>query len=154
PKESIARCAVAVEGNGTVWTIYSALRRGRHGIFVRPVRAGKGPGAEVELVRGGAGQEINPVACTDHGGAVRILYQTWPTVVRPGNPALRLHLRKVVLRDGKLEPRGTAIGADGNLWSPALAAGPGGMVARAHDSYRGDSDVMLLVDGHPKGVQA
>jgi hypothetical protein len=154
PKESIARCAVAVEGNGTVWVTYSAQRGSRHGIFARPARAGKELGAELEIVPGGVGQEINPVACTDQQGRVHVLYQTWPTVVRPANPALRLHLRKVVIQDGKVQKPGTQIGSDGSLWGPALAAGPGGAVARAYDTYHRDSDIFLKVEGGPKGEYA
>src|SRR5262249_39149778 len=121
PRESIARCAVAAEGNGTVWVAYSALRGGRHGIFARPLRPGKDPGgegklgAELEIVPGGRGQEINPVACTDQQGDVHLLYQTWPTVIRPANPGLRFNLRKVVIRDGKPQAPGAQFSADGNV---------------------------------------
>lgn len=150
PNESVARCAVAAEGDGTVWVTYSALRDGRHRIFSRAVKGDAPAGPEV-AVKGWAGPEINPVACTDSGGNVHLLYQTWPTAALPGKGAVNVGLRKLAIKGGKIDERGTTIGSEGNLWHPALAAGPGGAVARAHDAYDGDYDVAYDIDGGPKG---
>src|SRR5262249_28014237 len=59
-RESIARCAIAAEGDGTVWVFYSALREGRHRMYARPLRAKADPGPEQEI-KGWLGPEIAPV---------------------------------------------------------------------------------------------
>src|SRR5262249_17859837 len=35
PKEDLVRCAVAAEGDGTVWVTYSAFRDGKHRVYGR-----------------------------------------------------------------------------------------------------------------------
>ncbi len=144
-KESIARCAIAAEGGGAVWVVYSALRDGRHRILARSISGGK-PGPETEI-RGWVGPEIDPVACTDQEGRVHVLYQTWPTAVTPGNTNVPLGLRKLTLATGSGPSRGMNISSGGSLWYPALAAGPEGVVAHANDSYTGDSDVFATAEG-------
>ncbi|MCI0459212.1 MAG: hypothetical protein L0Z62_19830 [Gemmataceae bacterium] len=143
-KESIARCAIAAEGDGTVWVVYSALREGRHRTYVRPVTAGK-PGPEQEI-RGTSSPELSPVACTDAEGRVHILSQTWPKAAF----RMSLGLRKVMIQGGKIQSPGTSITGGGSLWHPALAAGPDGVVAHANDSYDGDPDVFVTAEGGRK----
>src|SRR5262249_4762624 len=77
PREDLVRCAVAVEGDGTAWVIYSANRKGRYDIYARPVgmkHAKKGsaepaPGPEQRLNTEEAAN-LGPVACTDQKGVV------------------------------------------------------------------------------------
>src|SRR5262249_49916943 len=78
PRESIARCAVAVEGDGTVWAIYSALRKGNHDLYARSIRPGKGQGqlGKEQRLTNNLGSDVTPVACTTQDG-VRVVYQRW-----------------------------------------------------------------------------
>src|SRR5205807_10163684 len=76
PKESIIRCAVAVEGNGTVWVVYSAARDGKHKLLARQIDSNGKAAAEVVLPTGGA-SNLSPVACTLQNGQVIIAYQRW-----------------------------------------------------------------------------
>src|SRR6516164_9687570 len=50
-KEDLARCAIAAEGDGTVWVVYSANRDGKFNLFARPIAAGPKVGAEQQLTR-------------------------------------------------------------------------------------------------------
>ncbi len=52
PNEDLVRCAVAVEGNGDAWVIYSANRKGAHDIYAR--RVGPKLGTEDKLTDGDA----------------------------------------------------------------------------------------------------
>src|SRR5262249_6719205 len=40
PKEDLSRCAIAAEGDGTVWVTYSAFRDGKHNLLARPIKDG------------------------------------------------------------------------------------------------------------------
>src|SRR5262249_55909221 len=43
PREDLARCAIAAEGDGTVWAAYSAHRQGNFDVYARPIAAGADP---------------------------------------------------------------------------------------------------------------
>ncbi len=150
PKESIARCALAVEGSGSVWVIYSALREGRHRIYARTVSAAeRGPEQEIG---GWVGPEIAPVACTDQQGRVHVLCNAWPLRKVAESARTPLGLIGFVIQDGKVQLPATSTGGPGNLWHPSLAAGPDGAVARAFDIYESDYDVQLKVDHGAKNL--
>jgi hypothetical protein len=134
PKESIARCAIAAEGNGTVWVGYSALRGGTHGLYLRPIRDRGEVGAEQQPVLSkGEGSHIHPVMRTDQKGRVWLAQQWWR-------------------KDGQTNLDAQVLGGSGptisggHAWNPALAAGPANEVMMAFDKYElgSDYDVALL----------
>jgi hypothetical protein len=132
PKESIARCAIAAAGDGTVRVAYSALRDGTHDVYVRPVSAEGKPGREEKVTRGD-GSHVDPVMRTDQKGRVWLAHQG----------------RR---KDGQTELDARALGGGGpaavwgRVWHPALATGPAGEVVLAFDIYptSGDYDVSFL----------
>jgi hypothetical protein len=142
PKEDLMRCAIAAEGDGTVWAIYSANRDGKHSIYARPISkayakdVGKDPapqaGKEQRLVSG-----INPIASTDRNGRVHALYkdfypnQWWPQV-------------PIRCIDGRwsIHPNKSFVGTS-DPWHIAMAAGPKGQVEAAFDAFNeGDYDIL------------
>jgi hypothetical protein len=142
PRESIARCAIAAEGDGTLWVAYSAYRNGTHGIFLRPVR-GKGElGTEQQpLLTKGEGSHINPVMRTDQKGRVWLAHHWWR-------------------KDGLTNLDVFVLGGSGptvsgwRAWHPELAAGPANEVMMAFDKYEfsSDYDVAVLPCAGVKGL--
>jgi hypothetical protein len=144
-RQDLVRCAIAAEGSGDVWVIYSANRQGKHRLYARSVSAKLGKeddkdgaprmGAE-ELLPAPpeAGKQLSPVACTNAAGQVWVAYQRWL-------PEEGSMLGVYVRRDGKWSDEGD-FGGKGSAWYPAIAAGPSGEVTWAHDSYAGgDYDI-------------
>ncbi len=154
PAEDLVRCAVGVEGNGDVWVVYSANRKGHYGLFARPVSKrfnpqmvadpAPRPGPEEELLKSGAGN-LTPVLCTDQSGRLRLACQNWDV-----SGTARIGL--AVCEGGRWNA-GTFVEKPGNLWYPATAAGPQGDVAYAFDGYpQGDYDVSVhLVNAQGQG---
>jgi hypothetical protein len=137
--ESIARCAVAVEGTGDVWIFYSAFRDGRHELFARTVKS-KGMtvdlGPEVKLPGKGV-SNVGPVATTKANGELLIAYQYWSSQGIP-------RMGRIAGKDGKFTNADSWIGE--GVWTTAVAAGPDG-TAIAYDDYRaGDFDVHLQLE--------
>lgn len=132
-KEDIVRCAIAAEGSGTVWVIYSAQRGGKHRVHARPIEKGA-LGAEV-LAPGQEKQprNVSPVSCTDRSGAVRVAFQSWTDQ--------GAWIGFAQCEKGKWTASG-ALRTGANCWHAALAAGPRDVVA-AFDTYDGDYDVVL-----------
>src|SRR5207244_6166417 len=105
PRESIARCAIAVEGNGDVWVCYSAFRGGQHHIYARRISMKPGPGGkaavaprpgpEQQVTAGGSGPELSPGMVTGQDGRVFLIFQA----INQG----RLGTSTRVFRDGKVE---------------------------------------------------
>jgi hypothetical protein len=149
PGEDLTRCAVAVEGNGTVWVLYSAGRRGNFDLYARPLVPQGGAGAEPRLgpekrLTRNPGPDLAPVLCTGPDGHLYGTYQAWRKEGGPrdGSATTGRWLR---CRDGRWdtwERPGQGAGG-GNEWYPCVAAGPRGC-AVAHDVYQaGDYDVRL-----------
>jgi hypothetical protein len=139
PAEDLVRCAVAVEGGGKVWVMYSANRQGNYDLYARPIDvADVKPqlGKEQRLTRH-PGPDLSPVACTDQAGDVYLAWQSWDE-----NGLARIGL--AVCHKGGWEqlPFLPAQGPGENRWNPAIAAGPGGGIAVAFDAYKdGDYDI-------------
>jgi hypothetical protein len=133
PRESIARCAIAVEGDGTVWVAYSAYRNGTHGIFLRPVRAKDelGPELQPQLTKG-EGSHINPVMRTDQKGQIWLAHQWWG---KDGRTNLGVLLWGV----------GGFTVSNLRAWHPELAAGPADQVVMAIDKYERSSDYDVAI---------
>jgi hypothetical protein len=154
PKEDLVRCAIAVEGNGTVWVAYSANREGNYDIFTRSLRGSDPnprPGPEQRLTTN-PGPDLGPVMCTDQAGRVWLAYQSWSD---PRGAQIILSR----CAEGRWTEKLVTLGhPGGNLWYPALAASPDGKTAVAYDVYKdGDYDVeVVLVDenGHQGHVVA
>jgi hypothetical protein len=144
PSQDLVRCAMAVDGDGTPWVIYSAQRDGAHTLYARPLattRPGAFPqvGPEQKLGTGGD-RDLNPATCTAQDGTIHLAWQS--------GAAGKFVVRHDRLRKGALAGGGDTWGdkAQGNAWTPALAAGPDA-VSVAYDCYRdGDYDVVLGKD--------
>ncbi len=148
-KEDLVRCAVAVEGGGRAWVVYSANGQGNYDLYARSVelpdaaaRTDAAPrlGREQRLTKN-PGPDLGPVACTDRQGHVHVAWQSW-------DESGLARIGWMSCRDGKWGPgRVLADQNKGeNRWHPAIAAGPTGEVAFAYDVYRdGDYDVEVAV---------
>jgi hypothetical protein len=136
PKESIARCAVAVESSGDVWVVYSAMRNGRHDLFARVLNdKATGLAPEVRLTSDGL-SNLSPVACTGQDGSVVVGFQEWGS---KGGHALAISTTR-----GKFGPA-KAWTESGNCWHMALAADSAGRNMMLFDSYaQGDYDINLV----------
>jgi hypothetical protein len=146
-KQDIVRCAVAVEGDGTVWVLYGANRLGKHDVFARSIRKDGKLAAEQRLTEDGV--SLGPVACTDQEGFVRATYQSWS---EGGKALLKLLNCKRGLWTHGLDYPGLKFprfffGGEEDTWSPYAIAGPKGQTAFAFDSYKdGDYDVSIFVN--------
>ena len=126
------KTAVAVDGSGRAWVIWSENHRGNFDIFARAVDA-SGPGEQVQVSKE-PGADIDAVATTDAGGRVWIAWQGW----RNGVAAIYS-----VHQEGKGFSHPVKVSnSNQNEWDPAIAADKTGRVAVAWDSYRnGNYDV-------------
>jgi hypothetical protein len=157
PREDLVRCAVAVDGDGTAWVVYSANRKGRHDLHARPVSAKSSPEGKADpaprtglerclTTEKDGGGFLNPVACTDQAGNVRIACQAWGG----GHSAPGYQLRLFQLAGGKAVPGGELSGEveRQNVWASSASASAEGRVVYGFDVYRdGDYDVGLAVNG-------
>jgi hypothetical protein len=139
-KESIARCAIAVEGNGDVWVFYSAFRDGRHGLFGRQVA----PKIDKEVALSTGGPAVTPVACTQADGSLLIAYQAGGTGAQGSEPGPRLSMVFIRGSNGKFQSSGLSAGQ--GSWTSSVAAGPGNAWAISYDTHEaGDYDVSLYL---------
>ena len=147
-KQDIVRCAIAAEGDGNVWVVYSANRNNNHDIFARKLdlntpAAVSHPaphmGAE-ERLTDNPGSDLSPVLCTGPDGSIIGHYQAWNG--ETGEAAVGYQLR---CRSGKwVKDRAFTPEFIQSEWHPAVAAGPT-YVAVAHDFPRGgDYDVSAI----------
>jgi hypothetical protein len=154
PREDLVRCAVAAEGDGTVWVACSANRQGNHGLYVRPIRAKFSgeetkppvlqPGPEQKLADTPA-SEIGPVLATDQNGDLVLACQCWN---QTGGASVALF----GCRTGKWNIRDTLVGFAENkqdinhLWHPTVSSAPIGAFALSCDEYaRGDFDISVAI---------
>jgi hypothetical protein len=167
PNEDLVRCAVAVEGNGTAWVVYSANRDGVYNLYGRSILVKDDGGAAKPAIQVGAeerltanpGPDLSPVMCTTQAGQLRVAYQRW---LPDGEAVIHVVTRK----DGKWKPGfdeegfvgkdfvfsggasrtilfGRSAG-EGNSWNPGLAPGPNGEWTIALDGYQdGDYDAWI-----------
>lgn len=148
--ETIAACALAVDGDGVVTVVYSRQEDLDFDLFERAFdpRADEGLGPE-RAVASASGPDLAPALCTDSLGNVWLAYQSWAE----GRATVR-----VLRRDpaGWTQRADVARGLAGNAWRPALAADESGGVAVAYDVYRGgDYDVVVALfrgEGEPRRI--
>jgi len=168
-KQDLVRCAIAAEGNGTVWVAYSAHRAGGHSIYVRSVgrptvkENDKGQpqlGAEQKLEMDKGSSYLGPVLCTEHKGRIALVCQAWS--VNQNDARWGSSIQYAGCEDGKWQ-RGPAIGIPGSglpwtNWHPALAAGSGDQVVDVFDTYQAyhgaDYDVIMPWEGDYKAIAA
>jgi hypothetical protein len=140
--EDLVRCAVAVEGNGTAWVIFSANRQGNYDLYARAVTGQGVPklGPEQRLTKS-PGPFLSPVTCTDQAGHLHLACQSWDET-----GAARIVL--FTCRDGNWSEGPVLPGSKQgeNRWHAALTASADGKVAVAYDVYKnGDYDVHVAV---------
>jgi hypothetical protein len=146
PSEDIVRCAVAAEGDGTVWVIYSAQRNGNHRLYARPIKRNSGgertAGSEQMLPAPPIpGKHLAAIACTDVSGTVRVTYSQW-------SEGDHMMLAMFRCKKGKWEDEGIEFGYGKSNWHPANSAGPEGEVLQVYDCYRaGDYDIVSYFFG-------
>jgi hypothetical protein len=156
PHEDLFRCAIAVDGSGDAWVVYSAHRNGRFDLFGRQISKKYSPqasadpqprpGPEVQLTREGAAN-LSPVMTADAHGGLHVAFQCW----RPGGKAW---LAMLQLRGGHWSKPVYFTEQVGNVWGPAVAVGPGGEVAHAIDFYHdGDYDVVATIQANGQSRQ-
>lgn len=132
--ENTAGTALAVDGQGRTWVVWSAGRAGNFDLYARAYRKGQW-GAEVRITKD-AGADLKPVAATDAHGRVWIAWQGF----RNGNLDI---LAAVQQNDGFL-PEQRVSTSSASDWEPAIAAAPNGDVAVSWDTYeKGDYDVFF-----------
>lgn len=142
-KNELYRPAVAVDGSGKVWVIYSAhlnadehLDYGNWELMARPFdAAGKASGDAVNISNAD-GADFMPAATTDSSGVV------WVTWVGGREKNFNVFFSQQT-KDGFDKPK-RASDAKANEWEPAIAADSKGNVAVAWDTYaKGDYDVYV-----------
>lgn len=152
PKEDLVRCAIAAEGDGTVWVAYSANRNGNHDVYVRPIKLDKSqdnnarPGPEEKLILAEvAGKYLNPIAGIDSNGKCFVMCQLWGPATRQKETInVGSELPIFSHADGKWEAR-SAVGIPSRNWFPNISFGADGKAAWAYDGYNwesGDYDVV------------
>ncbi len=134
--EDCYKAAVAVDGSGRAWVIWSQNHSGNYDIYARPVDS-SGPGRLVQVsIEPGA--NIDAVAATDAGGKVWIAWQGW----RNGVAAIYAAHQE---SNGFSKPIKIS-NSEADEWDPAIAADKSGRVAVAWDSYRnGNFDVYARI---------
>jgi hypothetical protein len=153
--EDLMRCAIAAEGDGTIWVTYSANRQGKFNLYATPIKPMHKPddkdnptpkvGVE-QLVMDGATPALSPVLSTDQAGNVHGAFQYWHNSGDTTIELIRCEKGKCSVvpikapearRDEKTNPV--------RWWHPTIAASPGGGFAYGYDTYErdGDYDVAL-----------
>jgi hypothetical protein len=142
-REDVMRSAVAVDGNGRVWVIWSANRNGNFDIWARYSDRGKWSGEF--RITSDKGNDLNPVATTDSAGRVWVAWQG----ARAGNLDV---LAAVQNGEGFSNEQRVSV-SPASDWDPAIAAGPAGQVAVTWDTYdKGDYDVYVRTMSFGKGI--
>lgn len=155
PNQDLVRCAIAVEGDGDVWVVYSANRKGRYDLYARALSVIFPPNGKHSVTvepeqcwtkNKDSVSNLGPVAFTSQKGQVRVKYQewvndgraqiaqTWPGEKKPKDPDA---------------PRPRITTPDtGNGWYPTIAAGVGDEIAVGAYEYYVDGDYDIFVAQH------
>jgi hypothetical protein len=135
PGEDLMRTAVAVDGQGRAWIIYSAQRSSNFDLYARSARADGSMSPEIRLTSD-PGTDIFPVATTDASGRVWVAWQGF----RNNN----LEVLATAQTGDTFAPEAIVSTSAASDWDPAIAAAPNGEVAISWDTYdKGDYDVYL-----------
>jgi hypothetical protein len=139
-KQDLARCAIAANGAGDVWVVYSAHRQEKFALYARKIDAQRKLSGE-QLVTDKPAAALTPVVTTDSHGDLWLAYQSWSD---QGRAIIDVCFCG---QDMKIRSVHAAAGdAFGNCWHPAIAASSRGEIAVAYDCYRnGSYDVMVYL---------
>ncbi|MEX2304035.1 MAG: hypothetical protein WD733_24025 [Bryobacterales bacterium] len=131
-KLDVYRVAVAVDGSGRVFVIWSAQAREGFDVFASSMK--DGDWTEPIRLTKDPGPDLNPVAATDSSGAVWIAWQG----ARNGDFDVL-----VARQQGESFSQEIQVStSDANDWAPQIATGPNGEVTVVWDTYdKGDYDV-------------
>jgi hypothetical protein len=133
--EDMMRNAVAIDGQGRAWILYSARRAGNSDIYARYTRADGVMSAEIRLTTD-PGTDLFPVAATDAAGRVWVAWQGF----RNNN----LEVLASVQNGDTFWPETIVSTSPASDWDPAIATAANGEVAISWDTYdKGDYDVYL-----------
>jgi hypothetical protein len=142
--EDVLRSAVAIDGSGRVWVIWSANRAGNFDIYAR--YSDRGRWSREVRISSDPGTDVNPVAATDSSGRVWVAWQAF----RGGN----LDILAAVQMGDRFTPEQRVSFSPASDWDPAIAAGPRGEIAVTWDTYdKGDYDVYARVMRFGKAVE-
>lgn len=133
-KGDIYKCAVAFDGQGTAWVVWSEQKEGNFDIWASAVKGNRA--GKAVRISSDKGNDINPVATTDNQGRVWI---AWQGARKSAFAILASH------QEGNGWAKEIAVSTQaGNCWQPAIAAARDGRVSIAWDTYdRGDYDVWM-----------
>ena len=146
PHEDAMRSAVAVDGSGRVWVVWSANRGGNFDLWARYAKEGRW--SPEMRITSDPGTDVNPVATTDSAGRVWIAWQAYR-----GNNLEILAAAQTASGD-RFTPEQRVSLSPASDWDPAIAAGPRGAVAVTWDTYdKGDYDVYARVLRFGKGIE-
>ena len=135
PGEDLMRAAVAIDGQGRAWVIYSAQRSGNFDLYARSAHSDGTMSAEIRLTSD-PGTDLFPVAATDSSGRVWVAWQGF----RNNN----LEILASVESGDTFWPETIVSTSPASDWDPAIAAAPDGEVAVSWDTYdKGDYDVYV-----------
>src|SRR5581483_203192 len=130
---TVARVAIAVDGDKCIWIIWSAMKGDGFHVFARRVRPDGGWEPEIRITSG-RGPDMKPVAVADAKGRVWIAWQGY----RNGN----LEILAAVQNGDGFSPEAKVSFSNASDWDPAIASSPNGDVAVTWDTYdQGDYDV-------------
>ena len=151
--QDVYKCAVAVDGAGATWVIWSAAPNHRsdisHNFDIWARKYDSGKLLEPLQLSKNVGTDNFPVATTDKSGKVWIAWQA------ARNGSLCIVSRHQTANGWSDE---YLVSAAGSCWSPAIASSNSGEIAIAWDTYdKGDYDIWLRrfsADGNPLPAQA
>ena len=134
--QDVYKCAVAIDGTGATWVVWSANRDGNFDIWARKYEREKG--LEPVRLSSSTGTDNSPVAATDSVGKVWIAWQS----ARDNTLCIvsRHQLDNGWSEEFRVSPQRTS------CWSPTIAASAdkNGEIAIAWDTYEmGDYDIWL-----------
>lgn len=135
PNEDVMRTAVAIDGQGRAWIVYSAQRSNNFDLYARSARADGTMSSEIQLTTD-PGTDLFPAATTDVSGRVWLAWQGF----RNNN----LEVLTTVQNGDTFWPEAIVSTSPASDWDPAIAAASNGEVAISWDTYdKGDYDVYV-----------
>jgi hypothetical protein len=130
--QDVMRTAVAVDGEGRVWVIWSAAQNGNFDIYARAYQ--NAAWSAIKRLTSDPGPDLNPVATTDASGRVWVAWQGF----RNDN----LEILASVQTGDDFSVEKVISFSPASDWDPSIAAAPDGEVAISWDTYdKGDYDV-------------
>ena len=142
--EDVMRSAVAVDGAGRIWVIWSANRNNNFDLYAR--YSDKGKWSQEIRVTSDPGTDVNPVATTDSAGHVWIAWQAYR--------GTNLDILAAAQSGDKFTLEQRVSFSPASDWDPAIAASPKGEVAVTWDTYdKGDYDVYARVMRFGKSIE-